>query len=772
MPRGRLLLLAAAALLGGLLIATPAAASPFPPTAASLDEADLDRAIAALAEGLLAARDPVRQWEPKRVPAEESRQQGGGYTAIVALALVQAGVPSQDARLAPAIEWLRGREIEGTYALAVRTMLWASLPDSYRRDLEGDVRSLLAGFSAKAAGWDYTGRPQSTLRDNSITQFASLALAMAARRGVEIPPRMWEMLEQRYLEMQLADGGWNYQGRGEARGSMTAAGVATLFMLDRLRMPAAGRNRGGRGSEAAILRGLEWLERHFDPARHPGHHDHFIYWLYSLERAALAGGLGRLGRRDWFREGAAEAIARLCEPDPSAKAPRWRMREKTPRGGAIRAHEHAMGLLYLVRGSVPVAVGVLTDPGEAVTSGTREMAILTEWLGETAQREFNWLRIESSDPIETWLVPAVLWWQPERLPTADDPRWAKLATHLARGGLLVGEFAGLPAAERTRARTTLASLHRGLAWSEVDAGHPLRRRLFPLPPRTPRLEVLSMGGREWAVASFEGDLARGIASGPQRGREAFEAFANLWITAIETDQAWPRLRSWQVPPAVPAAAGGGSDAPLTILAIQHGDRDDPEPASLAAAMRPLSQRLGREVAVVPTEIALLDGAPAGSLAILRGIDAPAWEEASWASLARFADRGGTLLVETCGGRGEFAAAVESALARRLGSDPLPLAAVADLPEGVDAASLRRVAYRSSTAREEGAAFAAARMRAIVKDGRIVVLASREDLSLALLGRPREGVHGYAPATAIDLLELAARIAASARLDAVPDAGSP
>lgn len=274
-----------------------------------------------------------------------------------------------------------------------------------------------------------------------------------------------------------------------------------------------------------------------------------------------------------------------------------------------------------------------------------------------------------------------------------------------------------------------------------------------------------MGGREWAVASFEGDLARGIANGPARGREAFEAFANLWITAIETDQAWPRLRSWSLPP---ASSPPASDAPLALLTIRHGDRDDPEPAALAIAIPPLSQRLGRPVALSPIEIARLGDAPATGLAILRGIDAPDWSEETWASLATFAAGGGTLLIETTGGRGGFAAAVESELARRLGSDPRPLAAIAALPEGVDAASLRRVAYRSSTARGEGAAFAAARLRAILSGGRVAVLVSREDLSVGLLGRPREGVHGYAPAAALDLLEIACRIAVAREpADAAP-----
>lgn len=754
MQTGRLPPLVAAVLVCSLAAAPlPAAASSaaFPPSPAGLDERDLERAIAALTEGLLASRDPKQQWEPARVPSEESRQQAGGYTALAALALVQAGVPSQDPRLAPAIDWLKATQSEGTYAIAVRIMLWASLPDAYRPQLEQDLRTLLAGFSERAAGWDYVGRPNSTLRDNSITQFASLALAMAARRGVAVPPRIWELLERRYLEMQLADGGWNYQGRGEARGSMTAAGVATLFMLDRLRTPAPRARSARSASDAAILRGLGWLESRFDAERHPGHHDHFIYWLYSLERAALAGGLGRIGDRDWFREGAVETIRRLCEPDPGSGGARWRVREKTPRGAAIRLHERAMGLLFLVRGGVPVAVGVLADPRSPMTSGTREMATLTEWLGETAQREFNWLRIDPSEPVETWLVPALLWWEPASLPPADDPLWPRLGAFMARGGLLVGEFSGLPSSERSRARSVLATLHRGLAWSEVGPTHPLRGVLFRLPARTPRLEALGSGGRDWAIASFEGDLTRGIAAGPARGREAFETFANLWLTAIETDQAWPRLRSWSA-----ACASTSPQEPIRVIELRHGDRDDPEPAALALAAAAVSGRLGRRIEISSVPIAELPQAPPAALAILRGIEPPSWGAEAWEAIDRHLAQGGTLLIETPGGRGGFTAAVEAELSRRLGSPARPIAG-GESPGGVDATPFRRVAFRSSTAREEGAAAAAARLRAITVGGRICVLASREDLSTAWLARPREGLHGYAPAAAIDLLEQILRI---------------
>ncbi|MHC4833826.1 MAG: hypothetical protein ACYTFH_08075, partial [Planctomycetota bacterium] len=348
--------------------------------AATLEAADLDRAVGALVEGLVAAKDDRRFWDPARPPADESSTQRLGWTAIVLLGLVEAGVSPQDPRIADAVAALMNASLEGTYAVSVRTMLAAILPDRHRGRLDADVRWLLEGFSRRSRGWDYVKRPNSTREDNSINQFASLALADAAARGVDVPERLWELLEARTLDMQRPDGGWTYEGRGEPRGSMTAAGVATLFMLDRHLDP---RRRTREAAAAAIERGLAWLAERFDPDRNPGHPLHETYWLFSLERAALAGGLSRLGGRDWFREGAASLIETLCETDPEGG---WRLRRETPRGRTIRWHEHALGLLFLIRGRVPIALGVLIDSGEDALEASRLAGDVTEWMGESAER--------------------------------------------------------------------------------------------------------------------------------------------------------------------------------------------------------------------------------------------------------------------------------------------------------------------------------------------------------------------------------------------------
>lgn len=719
----------------------------------TLDARTLDLAVDAIVEGLLSAKDDVTFWEPARPPADESSTQAFGWTAVVLLALVESGVSPQDPRISDAVKALEARTLEGTYAVSVRTMLSSRLSARHRRMLEADSAWLLENFSGRSRGWDYVRRPHSTREDNSINQFASLALAEAAARGVEVPERLWELLERRTLEMQRPDGGWTYEGRGEPRGSMTAAGVATLFMIDRRLDP---RRRSRDRVTASVDRGLAWLAARFDPARNPGHPLHEAYWLFSLERAALAGGISRLGGRDWFREGAAALVETLCEATAEGDL---RMRRETPRGRTIRWHEHALGLLFLLRGRVPIALGVIEpSPGEALDV-SRFAGGLVEWMGETAEREFNWLRIDPDDPVEAWLEPAILWWSPRSAARlAEDPAFAaKLQAFLDRGGLLIAALGDLDPAGRKELRTRLTELRSGAAWKDVDPSHPALSALFRIPPGRIDLESLHDGVRDLVVLDESGRFTRRLAGEARRNEDAHRTLLNLWMLAVERDRPWPRLRRWDADAdAVPVAG-----AALEIVDLIHDARGVPEPLAASRIAAGLSTRLGRVIAASRVPIGdLLDSGPP-RLLLLRGIEAPEWPDAVWQRLVATLRRGDVLVVETVGGRGDFATVVEGELVKRLDRIASPLVGDPLLAgtESSGRADLRRSTYRPSTARRTGSARAACRLRGIRLEppsdeapAPPAAIFTTLDLSWAVLDRPREGIDGYATESAFDLLE--------------------
>ena len=138
----------------------------------------------------------------------------------------------------------------------MRALVWAMLPPRFESNLIADQKWLNAAFNDARQGWSYTRRPPIQV-DNSITQLATLALWEAQKRGVVTPTRRWQALEERFVDMQLADGGWNYRGRGDPSfGSMTTAGLATLFILQDL-LHAADAEDIGPARDSEIERAIQ-----------------------------------------------------------------------------------------------------------------------------------------------------------------------------------------------------------------------------------------------------------------------------------------------------------------------------------------------------------------------------------------------------------------------------------------------------------------------------------------------------------------------------------
>src|SRR5690606_8028793 len=72
--------------------------------------------------------------------------------------------------------------------------------------------------------------------------------------------------------------------------------------------------------QRSLERGLQWMQHRFTPADNPGQSSrHFYYYLYGVERVGLASGYKYFGDRDWFRQGAAELLNRLCQWDEASR---------------------------------------------------------------------------------------------------------------------------------------------------------------------------------------------------------------------------------------------------------------------------------------------------------------------------------------------------------------------------------------------------------------------------------------------------------------------
>src|SRR5437867_1577575 len=161
--------------------------------------AEVEAAIAKGKKFLYSVQRPEGRWEPdparKGNKEDHEHMQGqtwGGFTAIATYALLASGESPQDPRLIKAVQFLRGADITGVYALGLRCQVWEHLPQTAEvRALARRDMNLLVGTLNEAGdgrgGWDYDDPTNKGGRiDHSVSQYGVLGLWACARTGCDI----------------------------------------------------------------------------------------------------------------------------------------------------------------------------------------------------------------------------------------------------------------------------------------------------------------------------------------------------------------------------------------------------------------------------------------------------------------------------------------------------------------------------------------------------------------------------------------------------------
>lgn len=191
------------------------------------------------------------------------------------------------------------------------------------RDLPEAIRNQLLGIARAGGG---AGGP-ALGGDNSNTQFAVLALWVGRRYGVPTQPGLVRAYEY-FRKSQNADGGWAYMSATMGFGSsatMTCAGVLALAVgqgaaLDikkeknpKLDSADVSKDIGLRAGLLALGTAigvpLGWDGIGPRPAAIPTASGKSFYFLWSLERIAVAMGLNTIGKKDWYNWGAEILLA-------------------------------------------------------------------------------------------------------------------------------------------------------------------------------------------------------------------------------------------------------------------------------------------------------------------------------------------------------------------------------------------------------------------------------------------------------------------------------
>jgi hypothetical protein len=334
-----------------------------------------------------------------------------GVLALAGLTLLECGVPSRDAAVEKVIQTVRQEapRLTFTYSLALCILFLDRLNQAQDRPVEASDRDLIQRLAVQMmaaqnsnGGWGYkcplltpaqhetylaelkagrfrAGSFDGTYDDNSINQFATLALWAARKEGIKTEPAL-AMVERRYKENQNPDGSWGYRARdnGYLKDATTCAGLIGLAVGQGIRDDVSGAKPGAKApldptKDPYISRGLAFITKIIgkDPRRmNPIDRDHRrkhtaemmalnkewqeaqeserpaimrriqdldkapllkgtyfnadawgdLYFLWSVERVGVIFDLKTIGGKDWFGWGA-EIILNNQQKDGS-----WRDR--------------------------------------------------------------------------------------------------------------------------------------------------------------------------------------------------------------------------------------------------------------------------------------------------------------------------------------------------------------------------------------------------------------------------------------------------------------
>ena len=331
------------------LVSAPVAFS----AADELQPEQISNAIEQAKKWLIRQQSPNGTWKS----AMRTDETVVGATALVVLALANAGVDADKPAMKKAITWLREQTPTDTYSVSLQTQALAMVsPKQDLAILERNTRWLedhQSNGRGVTGGWSYGVNRSGA--DNSNSQFAILGLHEAQRAGVRVNPNVWKLSQKYWEAAQRLDGSWGYTaGGGNGTGSMTCAGIASMWITaEHTERPDAFVNGtsisccGGGSSAKPLENGLQWLGKNFSVTRNPpGGQQWLRYYLYGLERVGRFTARRFIGNHDWYLEGAKMFVS---SQDPLSGS----FQSKGSEDAVVAT---SFALLFLAKGRRPVVI--------------------------------------------------------------------------------------------------------------------------------------------------------------------------------------------------------------------------------------------------------------------------------------------------------------------------------------------------------------------------------------------------------------------------------
>jgi hypothetical protein len=698
----------------------------------------------------------VAQKEAVEGTADVKKDQWGGLSAIATYALLAAGESPQDARMAKSIEFLKKADITGAYALGLRCQVWPLI--SHTPDVKAvvyrDAMLLQQSLKRKdeANGfYNYYPSGPGGRYDHSVSQYGVLGMWGCAQTNLEISDDYWKLIDERWRAHQSADGSWAYDfSREDPRPgtiTMTAAGVATLFITQDYLYRNAGINCTGNIVNPNIEAGLKWVSEHIADVYKS---DRRFYGLYGIERIGVASGYKYFGNVDWYAEGA-EFLVENQGGDGS-----W--------GGNIP--DTAFGLLFLVRGRAPVLMNKLDytidTRGDKPKPATwnqrpRDVANLAHWVSKQSERFLNWQIVNLSVPASELHDAPILFISGSGALGFTPAEQAKLKQFIEEGGIILGHAdcanAAFTASFRRLGQAMFPYEFRKLPTSHVIFAN----QQFKLKnPNAVPLLGLSNGAREMMLLLSNGDPGRFWQTQTVGGKEELHQIAaNIFLYAVDKQN----LRNKGDTYLVHEDSRVQVKRSLNVARLMYAGNWDPEPGGWRRFATVMHNDYATDLKTQTIKLGTGALNQTFPVAHITGTTAFRFDAASRTELQKYIEGGGTLVLDAAGGANEFSISATAELTKMFPGTRLALIKLDNPLYAAAGAKLTDVAYRPYAIKTFGR-LKLPRLQGLEINGRLAVILSSEDLSVGLVGMPIDGIVGYEPKSAAKIMACAILSAAN------------
>lgn len=477
---------------------------------------------------LISEQNGDGSWNVRQLPTYQN-----GTTALVLLALVNAGQDVKSAPVQRALNYLRSEDgSEQTYDAAMMIMAYAAAQDSAgdRARIQRLAQALQQGQlrdGDRSGIWGYrTSRNAIDRGDRSNGQLAILALRDAAEMGIPVSRAVWERAQTHWRRNQnVPDGGWGYsQIDRRSTGSMTVAGIATLLITQQMLNDDPGVDGQGRPvccrdpeTDPHIERGLEWLRQNFTVRQNPARGSFVLYYLYGLERAGRLSGQRFFGSHDWYREGASFLL------DTQSARGSW---TGVGHGESEKIVGTSLALLFLSKGLSPVLINKLefgprkARRGEVIDNDWNQHPADVRRLTQLITKLPRWPKLVTSQVIDMEDLPRsseaavailrqapILYISGKENPAVrfSDSEIELLKAYLDGGGFIFAVRNCATAAFDDGFRQLVERLYpEGTAtFKKLTGEHPVFRSEYPLDPESVELFGVDSGCRTTIIYSPE-----------------------------------------------------------------------------------------------------------------------------------------------------------------------------------------------------------------------------------------------------------------------------